>query len=293
MLSDHYWVKAVSWLTPQHQAILGKSNPAQTYVRMVWVLLGFLSTLRHRSIEDLACSEYISPSGSWLYWKLRSSGSTCCMDGIGATEKATWCAGAVFIGSISVGGMSGSAISIIRVSWMSTSTPRISILSTSDGYTPGISLWSMSDVSSPGISASPIGCLRLLIKTNCYGWLLPRALTWVITVSGIGITSQLLQTNFFPVLSAIFLKLPCRFPFGPSKIPPLFSVSEYCVEHLLCAPDSIVQCGDSSVSCSRVSHQTWWFLGSKCKKFRPLLVRHWAVSLSGTQCVLSIAWEFA
>ena len=62
--------------------------------------------------------------------------------------------------------------------------------------------------------------LRLLVKINCSGWSLPRELTRVITISGIGIKSQLRQIIFFPVLSAINLKPLCRFPLGPSETAP-------------------------------------------------------------------------
>ena len=147
---------------------------------------------------------------------LQSSVSTCCIAGIFSTTAATWCNGAGYIGAGSVSGILGSTISIICGSWMSTSTPGILILSTSDGSTPGISIWSTSDGSNFGISTPPIGRPCLLVKPNFSIYSLPRALTWVITVSGIGIKSQLRQTILSFVLSDINLKPPCRFPLVPS-----------------------------------------------------------------------------
>ena len=135
----------------------------------------------------------------------------------------------------------------------------------------GISIWSALEVSTPRFSTSPIGLPHLLVKTNFYGWLLPRALTGVITVSSIRITSHLRLTIFFPVLSAISLKPPCRFPLGPSEISPfvlgfwlLQGASSSCTWQY--CPIWRLKC-----FCNLGPHQTWWFLGSKYQKFHPSL----------------------
>ena len=47
---DHSLVKVVSLLTPRSQALLGKIPPAQTYVHLGSVILGFPAALRHRGI---------------------------------------------------------------------------------------------------------------------------------------------------------------------------------------------------------------------------------------------------
>ena len=142
------------------------------------------------------------------------------MSGICCTATATWCTGSGSIGAVLVGGMLVSTISINCGYWMSTSTPGILILSTSDVSTPGIPIWSTLYGSTIGISTSQFERPRLLVKTNCSGWSLPRALTQGIILSVIGITSQLCQTNLFPVLSTINLKRPCRFLLGPREIAP-------------------------------------------------------------------------
>ena len=152
--------------------------------------------------------------------ELLSSGSTWCMANIGSTDASAWCTISGYIGSGLVGGMSGSIISITCGSWMSTSTPGISIFSTSmsDASTPGISIWSTLEVSTPGISTSLIGRPCLTVKNNCYGWLLPRALTRVITIYGIvpgpvrfSITKTL-ESSDHTVLSGAWVRFSSQYP---------------------------------------------------------------------------------
>ena len=49
----------------------------------------------------------------------------------------------------------------------------------------------------------------------------PNAFTRAMTVSGMGITSQLRRVIFFPVFRAMNLYPPWRLPLGPSEMAPL------------------------------------------------------------------------
>jgi hypothetical protein len=62
------------------------------------------------------------------------------------------------------------------------------------------------------------------ISKNELLWLIAsqRVYTRAITVSGIGIASQLRRIIFFPLLRAINLNPPCRFPLSPRQIAPFF-----------------------------------------------------------------------
>ena len=124
--------------------------------------------------------------------------------------------------------MSRSTISIshgsVSLNPSTASTPAISISSLIAGSTPGSSVSSGTKLESSGIPGrltSPMRRPCQSVKINSSGWSLPRALTRAITRSGMGITSQLRLVIFLPVLSAMNLWPPCRFPLGPSEMAPL------------------------------------------------------------------------
>ena len=102
----------------------------------------------------------------------------------------------------------------------SVSTPGISTFISRS--ISGILTYSFSDsATTTGIYTTPMIWPCIYVKFKCLCWWTSNTLTRGITVSGIGIRSQLRRTIFFAVFKDINLCLPCIFPLVSSKISPL------------------------------------------------------------------------
>ena len=141
--------------------------------------------------------------------------------------------------------------------------------STSSAYTTVNSTSPSSELApTPGVSTFPMRQTCLSLKVRSLGWLLPNVMTWVITVSGMGIKSQFHRNIFLNSMPWTYIRLgDSHWDWG--IFPPWFCKLGYCVGCPPYEPDITVPAVDGSDFWNIRSRLTWWSWGWDCLKFLP------------------------
>ena len=137
-------------------------------------------------------------------------------------------------------------------------------------FNPGNSTSPSSEsATTPGVFTSPMIQTCLSFKVISLGWLLPNVLTRAITVSGMGIKSQLLrEISCLSSITWTCIRL-VDYHWYQGRFPPWFWELIYCVGYTPHAPDSTVLDVDRGDFWSLRYFLTWQYWSLDCMGFLP------------------------